>query len=149
MSDKSNKKIDKELIIQKIDEMNKYVEHLESMKKLSKKDFLEDKVNVFATERLLQITIECLLDIGNHIISKLGLGKPQVYRDIALKLYEKDIISKDLKDIFIEMIAFRNRLVHHYYKIDSEILYQIITNQTQNFHTFIQFFNKKLTSTEE
>jgi len=35
-----------------------------------------------AAERYLQVAIECMIDIGNEIISSLQLKRPERYRDI-------------------------------------------------------------------
>lgn len=74
----------------------------------------------------MYLSIECLLDIGNHIISDKGLRKPETYSEIFQILAEEEIISQKLLEELKGMAAFRNILVHDYLRIDLDKVYQLI-----------------------
>jgi len=79
-----------------------------------------------ACERLLQISIENVIDICNIIISGLKLGIPSDEDIIFDKLRDKKVISMGMKNILIEMKGFRNILVHKYGKVDNERVFENI-----------------------
>ncbi|NMB27580.1 MAG: DUF86 domain-containing protein [Tissierellia bacterium] len=47
-----------------------------------------------SAERFLHLAIECVIDIGNHIIANMGFRKPESNREIVY-----DIIKNNLKDM--------------------------------------------------
>ncbi|WP_291567399.1 type VII toxin-antitoxin system HepT family RNase toxin [Clostridium sp. UBA2485] len=89
-----------------------------------------------STERFLHLTIECVMDIANHLISDLRFRKPESNRDVFDILYENDIIDRKLKENLCNMASFRNILVHDYLKLDREIVYGIILNNLDDIITF-------------
>lgn len=50
----------------------------------SKKEILEKPILYRFVERLVQIVIQALLDLGSMLISALGLGKPESYVDMEI-----------------------------------------------------------------
>ena len=116
----------KELVLQKISEVEKYLHFIKEIGAIEKDTFIHDLRAIFASERVLQISIECVLDIGNILISQLALPKPSFYRDIATILSDANIITESLKERLIKIIALRNVLVHQYSKIQEEAIYEFI-----------------------
>jgi uncharacterized protein YutE (UPF0331/DUF86 family) len=101
MFDESGPSIDETLILAKISKLNQYFKYLKELRKSSLEDFKEDFRISGSTERYLQVAIECIINIGNEIISSLQLKKPERYRDIAYILYETKIIPKTLQILFL------------------------------------------------
>ncbi len=91
----------------------------DSLKKLGHCD-LKNEYMKSAAERLMQIAIEEVMNIGNHIISGNGLRKAESYRDIFKVLAEHKIISVKMSDELQQFAVFRNRMVHLYWKISDE-----------------------------
>lgn len=60
------------------------------------------------------------MNLGNHLISGLGLRKAESYRDIFKVLEEEKIISSALSKELQNFAVFRNRIVHLYWKISPE-----------------------------
>ena len=79
----------------------------------------------------MHLAIECLLDIGNHIISDQGYEKPENYADIFRILRVNAIIPDKLFDNLQGIAAFRNILVHDYIRLDRTKVYTIIVTKTQ------------------
>lgn len=65
----------------------------------------------------MHLAIECMLDIGNHIISDRDYPKPETYAEIFRILADKGVISEQLFYSLEGMAAFRNVLVHDYLKL--------------------------------
>ena len=82
-----------------------------------------------AAESYLRRALEALLDLGRHVLAK-GVGVAAIeYRDIATKLGEHGILSKDDVDLMREMAGYRNRMVHFYNEISEDELFDICANQ--------------------
>jgi uncharacterized protein YutE (UPF0331/DUF86 family) len=73
--------------------------------------------------------LEALLDIGRHIMAKgFGVGVSE-YREIAEKLGENGVLSKEEIMLLKTLAGYRNRLVHFYHEISKQELYQICKNE--------------------
>lgn len=128
--------MDKNRILSKIDELNVYLEEL--------KEIIPDKLNLYITssidkracERLLQISIETLIDICNILVSELKFGLPSDEEDAFSKLNSKNIITEETKKILIGMRHVRNLLVHRYAVINDKIIYDILTKRLSDFEKF-------------
>ena len=91
------------------------------------------------------VAIESAIDICNHLISKNGYRAPEGYSDVFTVLKEQGALSKTLvDDKLIKMARFRNRLVHQYWQVDSEYLYEILQSHLDDFKVFLNELNKSL-----
>lgn len=131
-------KIDEDKLENKIILINKNLDKLKELKKLSRKDFLADYRNYDSAKYNLQTSIEALIDIGNHIISRKNWGVPETNADTFRILAEKDVISKNKLSDFVAMSRFRNMVVHLYQEIDEEEIYRIIENNLEDFTYYIK-----------
>ena len=129
----------------------KYLNALKDIKKHSKEEFLENGILEASSERYLQLSIESCLNIGNRIISLEQFDKeisaPETYADIFRILAKIGVIENEFSDKLVKMAKFRNRLVHIYWDIDKEEMYNIIQTNLGDFEKFIecviQYYNKK------
>jgi len=53
-------------------------------------------------------------------------------------LRDRGIISKELSKKLINMAKFRNLLVHLYWKVDDEKIYEILQSELADFDEFIE-----------
>ena len=138
-------KLDKERILAKIDELDSYIKEV---KKISPRSFEEyqEIEKKRACERLLQVSIEVVIDICNLLVSGLRLGLPAEEDDLFSKLLKAKIISKKMREKLREMKGFRNILVHEYTHVDDELVYKAIKTQLRDFEAFkkkvLQFMEK-------
>lgn len=114
------------------------LDKLKTLKQIPLENFGEDFRNVESAKHLLQVTIEAMHDIANHIISRNRLGRPDTYSDVFRILQQKGYISKGSVDVYSAMIKFRNRVVHLYHDIDSKEIYNIIQNNLKDFARFLE-----------
>lgn len=90
-------------------------------------------------QRNIQATgrhIETCLDIGGHIISDEGYRVPESYADMFNVLQENAIIPEVLREGLNKMAKFRNIVVHHYDKIDPNIVITILRKNLGDFNRF-------------
>lgn len=77
--------------------------------------------SIYAHERLAQLLIQSILDLGAMIAVSLKEAKPGTYRGIARYMAEKLRLTPHDR-VFLESLAgFRNLLVHGYASIDREL----------------------------
>jgi len=148
MFNEVNLSIDETLILAKISKLNQYLKYLNELRKNSLEEFMRDFRISGSTERYLQVAIECIIDIGNEIISALQLRRPERYRDIPYILFEAKIIPKDFAETVSSMISFRNLLVHDYASIDLNIVYEFLQTKLQDFEKFIKHISRWLKKAE-
>lgn len=126
--------MDKERILAKIDRLDRYLhelkdimpENFETYQKIEKKR---------ACERLLQISIESVLDICAQVVIELRLGLPSEEDEIFEKLEQAKIISSATRETLKRMRGFRNILVHEYGHIDDRLVYDVLKNNMDDFNS--------------
>ena len=95
-------------------------------------------------ERYLQLAIQCVLDIGNHILADRKLREPEEYRDIVKTLGDHSLISPDLTERLIPLVGLRNILVHDYLDIDRPRLYDALQAELEDLEEFAKQVAKLL-----
>jgi len=88
------------------------------------------------TERNLEVAIQAVLDIGNHIIAASGWRSPDRYADILDILAEQGVVPEALALDLRGMAQFRNILVHEYLRIDQRTVYDILQTKVDQFEQF-------------
>ena len=130
--------IDKDIIMAKLSKLQQYLNYLRELQKSSFEDFVSDFKITGAVERYLQVSIECMIDIGNEIISSLLLRRPERYRDIPYILARSGVIPRQFADTMALMIGFRNLLVHDYATINLKLVYEFLQTKLTDFEEFIR-----------
>ena len=96
--------------------------------------FRKDWVQQRMTERALQVMVEIVINIAERIIAVQNAGPAASATEAIEKLVELDVL-KSAKP-YINMVRFRNLIVHQYEEIDPEILYNLARNQLEDFRQF-------------
>ena len=123
--------VNKNVLSARLERLREYLRILVSIQEYDCDRFIQDPFIHGTAERNLHLAIECLLDIGNHIIADLGYAKPESYADIFRILNENQVISLQLYKNLEGMAAFRNILVHDYLRLDRKRVHQVIKDKTQ------------------
>lgn len=138
--------VDHRVVEERLRKLEEYLNLLAEHQKQSEAGFVQDKTLQAAVERFLQLAIECILDIGNHIIASEGFEKPEAYKEIPTVLAGKEIIPEKFSQMLAEMAKFRNLLVHDYMKIDAHKVYRILQDHLQDFRQFATYIETYLSS---
>ncbi len=101
-------------------------------------EFLADFRNTESAKYLLVTAIEAAIDLCNHLVSKQGGRPPQDYADCFQVLAELGVISDDFAQRLSQMARFRNLLVHLYWQVDNQRVYQIIQTNLGDLKSFRQ-----------
>ena len=128
--------VDKTLILRKLAELEEYLGQIKEYASITVNRYSKDWKAQRVVERTLQMMIEICADIAGHIISDKGYRVPATYADTFRVLYENGILNKDLFETMEKMAKFRNIIVHHYDKVDTEIVIGILKKDLKDFSAY-------------
>lgn len=126
----------------RLEEFVKYLKKLQNM--VDRKRFLTDDIVRSAIERKLQVSLEAVLDICDHVINEKGFRKPEDYKDNIYVMCENGVLLKEFGEKFSGVAGFRNILVHDYVEIDNEKVYQHFKNDAGDIEKFMRHVVKYL-----
>jgi uncharacterized protein YutE (UPF0331/DUF86 family) len=125
-----------EKIVQKFSQLDEYLELLRRIAKTPVEAFLKDKIIIGSAKYYLQVSIECCLDVANHIIASERLRAPRDYADAFMVIEEDGLVPLELGQRLRQMAKFRNRLVHLYGEIDNAYVYEFIKEDLKDIEEF-------------
>lgn len=128
--------LDHEAITALLDKLDEYGKILKELQRIPKSEFIADYHVYGLAERYLQLSIECLFDIGRLIIAGLGLQKPNRHQEIIEILWEAEVVSTNLASKLQGIAGFRNILVHNYLKINHNLVYENLQKGVTDFEDF-------------
>ena len=117
-------------------EMDESLQKLRTLAKVSRNQFLKNYEKIDTAKYNFIVAIESMIDISNRIISVKKLGFPQDYAEVIKLMGQKGGFEEDLVKRLIEMVKFRNMLVHLYWKIEDERLYDYMKKNLDEFEEF-------------
>jgi uncharacterized protein YutE (UPF0331/DUF86 family) len=132
------------LIAKRIARLREYVRLLRILRGRTEEELLEDPFVIGNVERYLQLAIQVVLDICNHIVADDRLGAVEEYRDAIRLLGQSGYLSSDLAQRLIPMAGLRNILVHDYLDVDRRRLYALLQNNLADFEQFAIQIGRKL-----
>jgi uncharacterized protein YutE (UPF0331/DUF86 family) len=118
--------------------LNAYLDKLKRLASIPRGEFLGDFTKVESAKHLLQISIECCLDVNNHIIASEQFRAPKSYAESFEILTKQGILPEKYLPVFRQMAQFRNRLVHLYWEVDDEVLYEVLQKNLGDFDIFVK-----------
>ena len=127
--------LDRERILTKMDELDGYLNELKGIAPGSFEEYQKVEKKR-ACERLLQLSIEVLIDICHLLVSGLRLGLPAEEDDLFRKLTEARILSEELGEKLREMKGLRNILVQEYARVNDRLVYEAVRAKAQDFSSF-------------
>jgi uncharacterized protein YutE (UPF0331/DUF86 family) len=120
--------------------LNKYYLLLLKARETRRDTFLKDQLLQGSSERFLQLAIESCLNVGNRLISlyqfERPVSTPETYADIFREMEGLGIIDSAFCERLVKMAKFRNRLVHLYWDIGEEQVFQFLQENLEDFRVF-------------
>ena len=128
--------VDEALILRKLSELDEYLQQAKEYDAITVAQYRGDWKIQRIIERTLQMMIETCVDIAGHIISEKGFRIPKSYSDAFLVLKENNVLSAELYSSAKKMAKFRNVVVHHYDKVDADIVVSILRKNIDYFLSY-------------
>ncbi len=131
--------VDRDKIEGLIRHLRQYTSYLRQIRDQDRQEFIKDPRSVGSARYYLQVSIESCINIANHIIATERFRAPKDYKDTFLVLNEAGVLPDDFTRTMRELAGLRNLLVHLYWDVDDEMLYDGIRSQLDDFETFVRF----------
>ncbi len=77
--------------------------------------------------RALELVAQCCLDLAIERVAKRGLGVPETYRDVFVRLAQDRLLTTEQSLALQSWAGLRNVLAHPYTSIDLDRLYAAMT----------------------
>jgi uncharacterized protein YutE (UPF0331/DUF86 family) len=136
-------------IRQRLRRLSQYIDELERQQQVDPELFHRDFTRQLAVERAFQGAVEACTDIASHLVSVYQLGKPLESRDVFQFLVQAGYLEVDYGNAMMTMVSLRNRLVHLYWDVDVEKLYQHLQEDVDLLCRFRDFTLQLLAAEEE
>jgi uncharacterized protein YutE (UPF0331/DUF86 family) len=95
-----------------------------------------------AAERQMQVAIQSVLDICNHVVADMKLEVPDEEKQAFRILASHKIIPQSLAKTLSSLAGMRNILVHEYLEVDHEHLYSVMKTHLVDFEKLINIVLK-------
>jgi uncharacterized protein YutE (UPF0331/DUF86 family) len=130
--------VDREKLLLQADKLEEGLRRLGDVGRRTVEEFVRDDMAVAAAERRIQVSVECCLNIGNHIIAGLGLKRADSYVEVFGRLAEGGVISQQLGEELKKAARFRNRVVHIYVDLKPEEAHQFCVETAPHLASFVE-----------
>lgn len=101
--------------------------------------FAANHLYLSTAERMFQVAIQAAIDTGSMILADESYEIPSTYADIFSTLAEIGVLPEGFAGTMIDMVKFRNVLVHLYLEVDSKRVYRYIQEELDDFERFIRY----------
>ncbi|GGH75148.1 DUF86 domain-containing protein [Pullulanibacillus pueri] len=120
----------------------------EQFELLKTKKSWDSKLEQLALERLIHVTIESFLDIGNQVIDGFIMRDPGSYEDIVDILVDEKVVPKGNHEAFKLLVQQRKGLVQYYDQVDIAALLTLMETHLEAWshfpHQVRQFLQQEL-----
>lgn len=115
------------VILQKLQTLDEVLLELSSLGQVTVDQLHNDWRTRRAIERDLQVLIEIMIDVCQRLIALAGQTPAVTARDAVERCVQLGALSQ--YDAYHRMVQFRNFIVHHYARIDTAILVDIVNHR--------------------
>lgn len=137
--------IDKAFLEAKLSYIQTYYQELDNVLLYSDEEIKQDFLKLRAMERILQLIVDEIIDINNHIIRYSNLSVPDDFQGSFMILSDNKILPGDFAGRIAPVVGVRNRLVHRYEKIDLNIILDAVRKNKEDFKEYVKYIFSFLT----
>lgn len=119
---------------EKIEEILVYLEKLIAL--FSHQQEWSSPIEKAALERIAQMMLEAVIDVGNAMIDGFIMRDPGSYEDIVEILMDEKVISEETGKTLKQLIAYRKELVQSYTQINHFELQKEFAANLNSFSVF-------------
>lgn len=134
--------INKNFVEKRLERINQYSKEAEEIFKFSLREIKEDFLKYRTLERLLQLIVDEMIDLNNHLIRRLNFRSPDDFQGTFLILAENNILPEDFAIKIAPLVGLRNILVHRYEEINLDLFLNTLQKEKGDFKEYIKFIKK-------
>ena len=135
---------DRQTLARKLDYLRTQLDALEPYRSLTRDELLATLERRLAVERMLELSIQSVIDSSRLLVSVEDWRPPRDERDALLLLADRGVIPADLADRLLKAKGFRNILVHDYVAIDPDLLVQHLWDDAGDLWAFARHLTQHL-----
>lgn len=102
--------VNEQLVSARLQALEGYVDVLRDLQKYDVQALRANLEHRWSVERGLEISAECVLDIGGHVVASDKLGRPADYTEVLDLLGENNVVPKGFAREIRGLAGFRNLL---------------------------------------
>lgn len=137
--------VDRHVVQARIGKIREYVALLRRIRRSADEaTFVKDPLIYGNAERYLQLAIQAVLDVSNHVVADMSTRLPADNKELFELLATHKILPVRLSKKLVSMAGFRNILVHEYLEIDRRRVYRVLRDDLGDFERFIQAVSRLL-----
>jgi uncharacterized protein YutE (UPF0331/DUF86 family) len=129
--------IDRDRVLAKLDALDGYLGELRSIVPANLEEY-ERVEKRRACERLVQVSVEAVIDVCAQLVTGLRLGLPGEEDDLFEKLAARGVVSPRTAATLKRMKGLRNILVHEYGRVNDALVFDTIRTRLDDFTAFKQ-----------
>ncbi len=133
-----------EVLYRRLQKLDEYLVILYDLQRYTFDDFVAHYERYGSAERFLQLAIETLSDMGNHVIADRNLGMVNWSSDVPRILAQAGYIDQTMQEIWVRMIELGSMLTHNYLDIDQYQVYEVLQQHIDDFETLKRVFVRLL-----
>jgi uncharacterized protein YutE (UPF0331/DUF86 family) len=131
-----------DLIRDRFQDIQQSLDRLDRVRTLPYAVFLADQDTLDVTCYRLLVAIEAALQICFHVSARRLNHVPKEYAECFAALGKSGVITQELSENLQRMARFRNMLVHVYWQVDYERLYDILQEHLDDLRAFVRAIGK-------
>jgi len=135
---------DEEKVTALSSELVQACERLQELSRMPREVFTKDPHLVASAKYHLIVGIEATIDLANHVIAKNRWRIPEDYADTFRIMEEHGFFNEEFAKRLQTMARFRNRLIHIYWDIDNDRIYDLLIEDVCDIERFLTEYIRAL-----
>jgi len=133
--------IDKELIKNKLSDLESYYKELSLILAEETKELMNNNLKLRSTERLFQLIVDTAIDVNTHIIAESGAIVPNDYQSTFIALADNKFLPMDFAARIASSVGLRNLIVHKYGRVDLNKMIEDIKENIGQYLEYMKYIN--------
>lgn len=134
----------KSFILKKLTEIETYRAELEDFLRYPDVEILSDSGKMHIAERLLQLIVDLMLDVNQHIIKEMSLEPAEDFRNTFYILARGKVFPTDFAEKIAPVVGLRNWVVHGYETLDKGLFIKTLRENCEDFNTYVALIQEYL-----
>ncbi|MEK5068828.1 DUF86 domain-containing protein [Sporosarcina sp. FSL K6-1508] len=109
-------------------QISESLNHMDNLLELykSENEWQEDIIHSLALERITNVIIESIIDVGNTMIDGFIMRDPGSYEDIIDIMEDERVITSQMAKPLKQVVELRKMIVRDFTKVDSEEIQRVL-----------------------
>jgi len=136
--------IDKELVKNKMADIQGYLKELKPILKEESKNIIADNLKLHTVERLFQVIVDTAISINTHIIAESDFNIPNDYQSTFIVLGKNKVLPMDFAVKIAPSVGLRNLIIHKYGRVDLKRMIHDIKNEISDYLDYLKLIDNFL-----